>query len=30
MQIRVLGANIEVGQSLTQYVEENLAKVVKK
>jgi ribosomal subunit interface protein len=30
MQIRVLGANIEVGQSLTQYVEENLAKAVKK
>lgn len=30
MQIRVMGANIEVGQSLTQYVEENLAKAVKK
>ena len=30
MQIRVLGSNIEVGQSLTQYVEENLAKSVTK
>ena len=30
MRIRVMGANIEVGQSLTQYVEENLAKSVKK
>ncbi len=30
MQIRVLGSNIEVGQSLTQYVEENLAKSVQK
>lgn len=30
MQVRVMGANIEVGQSLTQYVEENLAKAVTK
>ena len=30
MQIRVMGSGIEVGQSLTQYVEENLAKSVKK
>ena len=30
MQIRVLGSNIEVGQSLTSYVEENLAKAVTK
>lgn len=30
MQIRVIGSNIEVGQSLTSYVEENLAKSVKK
>lgn len=30
MQIRVIGSNIEVGQSLTQYVEENLERQVKK
>lgn len=30
MQIRVIGSNIEVGQSLTQFVEEELAKSVTK
>jgi len=30
MQIRVIGSNIEVGQSLTQFVEEELAKAVMK
>lgn len=30
MQIRVTGASIDVGQSLTEFVEENLEKVVKK
>jgi ribosomal subunit interface protein len=30
MQIRVIGSNMDVGQSLTSYVEENLAKSVKK
>lgn len=30
MQIRVMGSGIDVGQSLTQYVEENLAKAVTK
>lgn len=30
MDIRVLGSNMEVGQSLTNYVEENLSKSVKK
>lgn len=30
MQIRVIGAHTDVGQSLTQYVEENLTKAVKK
>ncbi|MBM5782177.1 MAG: ribosome-associated translation inhibitor RaiA [Pelagibacterales bacterium] len=30
MQIRVMGSHIDVGQSLTQYVEENLEKQVKK
>jgi ribosomal subunit interface protein len=30
MQIKVTGANIDIGQSLTQYVEENLAKAVTK
>lgn len=30
MQVRVVGANMDVGKSLTQYVEENLAKSVKK
>lgn len=30
MQIRVTGTNIEVGQSLTQYVQENLEREVKK
>jgi ribosomal subunit interface protein len=30
MQIRVIGSNIEVGQSLTNFVEEHLAKEVKK
>ena len=30
MQIRVMGSNIEVGQSLTQYVEENLEKQIRK
>ncbi|MBU6140964.1 MAG: ribosome-associated translation inhibitor RaiA [Proteobacteria bacterium] len=30
MQIRVVGAHTDVGQSLTQYVQENLEKAVKK
>lgn len=30
MQIKVTGANTDIGQSLTQYVEENLQKSVKK
>ena len=30
MQIRVIGSNMDIGQSLTQYVEENLAKSIKK
>ncbi len=30
MQIRVIGAGIDVGQSLTQFVEENLAKAITK
>lgn len=30
MDIRVIGSNIEIGEALTQYVEENLAKSVKK
>lgn len=30
MQIRVLGSHTDVGQSLTQYVQENLEKAVKK
>ncbi len=30
MQIRVIGSNMEIGQSLTQYVEENLTKEVTK
>ncbi len=30
MQIRVIGSHMDVGQSLTQYVEENLQKNVKK
>lgn len=30
MDIRVIGSNMEIGESLTQYVEENLAKSVKK
>ncbi len=30
MQVRVIGSNMEVGQSLTQFVEEHLTKSVKK
>ena len=30
MQIRVISSNMDIGQSLTQYVEENLAKSIKK
>ena len=30
MQVRVVGSNMDVGQSLTQFVEENLQKSVKK
>lgn len=30
MQIRVIGSNMDIGQSLTHYVEENLAKSIKK
>lgn len=30
MQIRVIGSNMDIGQSLTQYVEENLTKSIKK
>lgn len=30
MQVRVIGSNMDIGQSLTNYVEENLAKVVMK
>jgi ribosomal subunit interface protein len=30
MEVRVIGANIEVGNSLTEYVQEHLEKVVKK
>ena len=30
MQIRVLGANVEVGDALTQHVQDHLDKTVKK